>query len=276
MDELSDYSSPVIGFNAVDIIEKQFQLIDKSTSTELNPAKTDVYVQTNRKLSKETQTESFHNLAKNVDDGKLAAWFKKIYPYVDKELIKGYTPIINSFSNEAKLSKIKTQPYQKLSVPAAANSQGLAVWLSVHINNAPLLVVTTVAAHDDWCEHVDQYLKLFVPTRVKNGNFVTFSEEKTIPIKSCLKTICTNPFNKSIFVGSTYDGDIYIWRYEQIHHNQLNNRKSIEITEIFHSTLHHGCAVAIDWCNELTLLTAHSNSYVVQWILDKELTMETE
>ncbi|XP_065362290.1 uncharacterized protein LOC135955850 [Calliphora vicina] len=274
MDELSDYTSPVIEFNASHITERKFKLIDNSTATDPSPPKNDASVETHTKCSQETQTETYQTLAENVDERKLANWLQNIYPNVEKELIKGCTPALESQTNDLSVADIEIQPYQKLSLPAVTNSQGLAIWLSVYTNNAPVLVVTTVAPHDDWCEHVDQYLKLFVPKRIANGNFVTYNEIKSIPIKACLKSLCTNPFNKNIFVGSTFDGDIYVWQYEQQYQSRAKN--NIEIKEIYHTTLLYGYAVALDWSSENTLLTAHGNGYVVQWHLGKEITKEAE
>lgn len=276
MDELSDYTSPVIEFKASHTAEKPFKLIDSSTATEPLPPKKDAFVETHTRCSQETQTETYKTLAKNVDERKLANWLQKIYPSVEQEILKGCTPVIESYSNNLSSRNVEIQPYQKLSVPAITNSQGIAIWLSVYTNNAPVLVVTTVAPHDDWCEHVDQYLKLYVPKRVPNGNFVTYNETKSIPIKACLRSLCTNPFNKNIFAGSTFDGDFYVWQYEQQFYSHATNKNNVEITEVFHTTLVHGFAVAIDWCSEYTLLTAHTNGCVVQWHLDKEIIKEAE
>ncbi|XP_037806746.1 uncharacterized protein LOC119600516 [Lucilia sericata] len=276
MDELSDYTSPVVEFKASHSTDRQFKLIDSSTATDPLPPKIDASVETQTKCSQETQTETYQALAKSVDERKLANWLQKIYPNVEKELLKGCTPALESQTNDLSSHDIEIQPYQKISLPTLQNSQGLAIWLSVYTNNAPVLVVTTVAPHDDWCEHVDQYLKLFVPKRVPNANFVTYNEVKSIPIKSCLKSLCTNPFNKNIFAGSSFDGDIYIWRYEQHYQNHPNNRNNIDINEMYHTTLLYGFAVALDWISENTLLTAHSNGYVVQWHLGKEIIKEAE
>lgn len=277
MDELSDYTSPVVEFKALHTTNNQFKLIDSSTATDPLPPKIDASFETQTKCSQESQTESFQTLAKNVDEMKLAKWLQKIYPNVEKELLKGCTPALEPNTNDLSSSDIDIQPYQKLSLPVVTNSDGLATWLAVFTNNAPALVVTTIAPHDDWCEHVDQYIKLFVPKRIPSGNFVSYDEVKSIPIKSCLKSLCTNSFNKNIFAGSTFDGDIYVWQYEQHFHSHVENKRhNIEINEIYHTTLLHGYAVALDFSSENTLLTAHTNGYVVQWQLGKEMFKQAE
>ncbi|KAM7358616.1 uncharacterized protein ACRADG_003518 [Cochliomyia hominivorax] len=279
MNELSDYTSSVIEFKAAPLSKHQFKLIDTSTATDSTPPKIDASIETHTKCSQESQTETFQTLAKNIDENKLENWLQKIYPNLEKELLKGCTPSMESHRKDSSLSEVEIQPYQKLTVPAVRNSEALAIWLSVYTNNAPIVVVTTVAPHDDWCEHVDQYLKIFIPKRIPNGNFVTYNEVKSITIKACLKSLCTNPFNKNMFAGSTFDGDIYVWQYEQHFQSYANNnnRENIDIKEIYHTTLVHGYAVAIDWPSENILLTAHANGYVEQWHLStKEIFRKAE
>lgn len=269
MDELSDYTSPVIEFKTTYTTEKQSKLCDNSTATDPLPKKIDAAIETHQKCSQETETLACQTVAPNTDERKLAIWLQKIYPSVEKELLKGCTPVAETDTVHTSSPDFEIQPYQKLTLPTVDTSQGLAIWLSVYTNNAPILVLTTIAPHDDWCEHVDQYLKLFVPKRIPSGNFVTYNEMKSVPIKACLRSLCTNQFNKNIFAGSTLDGDIYIWKYVQ-------NFNNIEIKELFNATLKYGYAVAIDWSNEYTLLTAHANGYIVQWHLGKELMQEAE
>lgn len=276
MDELSDYTSEVLGFTACDSKEKQFKLVNSCTVTNTPLPKTSVSEQTLPKISQETQTVTYQNFGKNVDERKLANWLHKIYPIIEKELLQGTTPLMGSNAENNSLIDLNIQPYQKISIPPVVNSQGLAIWLMIYSHNAPALVVTTVAPHDDWCEHVGQYLKLFIPIRMPNGNFVTYKEVKSISIKACIKSLSTNSFNKNIFAGSTYDGDIYIWLCEQHFNSNSAKRSNIELSEIHHTTSIYGYAVAMDWSAENTLLTAHSNGYVVQWHLSKKIIKEAE
>ncbi|TMW46236.1 hypothetical protein DOY81_008684, partial [Sarcophaga bullata] len=276
MDELSDYTSMVIGFTACDKKEKKLKVVNSGTTTDPSLPKTSVSVQTLAKISQETQTEIYQGLIKNIDERKLGNWLRKIYPNIEKELLQGTTPLMGSNTEHNSLIYLEIQPYQKISIPAVVNSQGLAIWLMVHTHNAPALVVTTIASHDDWCEHVEQCLKLFIPIRMPNGSFVTYNEIKSIPLKACMKSLCTNSFNKNIFAGSTHDGDIYIWKYEQHYHSHSTKRSTIDISEMHHTTALYGFAVAMDWSSENTLLTAHTNGYVLQWNISKDIIKEAE
>lgn len=263
MEDLSEFTSPVIEFKATHSEEKQLKLVDRDTGTDPLPVKVDISTETNEICNKETQTVSNSITPTKVDERALAAWLRQIFPNVEKELLKGCTPYFNSHPNIANTADVDLEihPYQKLTVDTVENSQGIGVWLAVHTNNAPVLVVSTISPHDDdWCEHVDQYLILYIPKRQQNSNILTWSEMKRVYVKACVKTMSTNPFNKSMFAGSTMDGDIYIWNYEQ----KVN---SVEVAELHNDTLMHGYAVAMDWSSEQTLLTAHSNGLVVQWRL---------
>ena len=276
MDELSDYTSIAIGFTACNKKEKKLEIVNSGTSTDPLPPKTSISVQTQAKITQETQTETYQGLIKNVDERKLGDWLQKVYPNIEKELLQGTTPVMGPNAEHNSLTALEIQPYQKISIPTVVNSQGLAIWLMVHTHNAPALVVTAVASHDDWCEHVGQCLKLFIPIRMPNGNFVTYNEIKSIPLKACMKSLCTNSFNKNIFAGSTHDGDIYIWKYEQRYHSHSTKGNNIELSEMHHTTALYGFAVAMDWSAENTLLTAHTNGYVLQWHLSKDITKEAE
>ncbi|XP_061402859.1 uncharacterized protein LOC133338770 [Musca vetustissima] len=269
MDDLSEYSSPVIEFRATHDDEKQMKLMDKNTGTDPLPPKIDTSTETHPTFSKETQTYANKEFLKNIDERKLAIWLRQILPTVEKELLKGCTPDFNSNAT-AVVEFPEIQPYQRLQLETSENSQGIGIWLAVHTNNAPILVISTISPHDDdWCEHVDQYFLVYVPMRELTSNFIVWTEVKRVSVKACLRSLCTNSFNKCTFAGSTMDGDIYIWNCDQ-------KIKSVAITELFNATSIHGYALAMDWSSEQTLLTAHSNGYVVQWGLGTELISEAE
>ncbi|XP_075163772.1 uncharacterized protein LOC142236422 [Haematobia irritans] len=271
MEELSEHSSSVIEFKANHSEEKQLKLIHKNTATDPLPSKIDASSSTGETNNQETQTNVFTAgvIEAVVDERHLAIWLQRILPNVEKELLKGCTPDFSGGNAYKANNDPEILPYQRISLEALENSQGIAIWLSVQTNNAPVLLISTISPHDDdWCEHVDQKLYLFVPKREQNS-YVVWRETKRVPIKACLRSLCTNPFNKCMFAGSTMDGDIYLWRYEQ-------NIKSTEIIEMYHGSLLHGYAIAIDWTNEQTFLTAHDSGHVVQWRLGTELIKEAE
>ncbi|XP_073840240.1 uncharacterized protein [Musca autumnalis] len=269
MEDLSEYSSPVIEFKATYGEEKQLKLVDRNIGTDPLPSKIDSSTEINPAFNKETQTHINNEFVINVDERKLAIWLRQILPSVEKELLKGCTPNFDSNATST-VAFPEMQLYQKLQLEAAENAQGIGIWLAVHTNNAPILVISTISPHDDdWCEHVDQQFMVCVPTREKSSNFITWREIKRISVKACLRSLSTNPFNKCIFAGSTMDGDLYIWNCEQ-------NVKSVDIQELFNTTSTHGYAIAMDWTSEQTMLTAHSDGYVVQWRLGTELTFDAE
>ncbi|XP_011291764.1 uncharacterized protein LOC101888882 isoform X3 [Musca domestica] len=269
MEELSEYSSPVIEFRATHGEEKHMKQVDKNTGTDTLPSKIDTSTEINPTSSKATQTYSNKEFQKNIDERKLAIWLRQILPSVEKELLKGCTPDFDS-NAPAAVAIPEIQLYQKLQLDTTENSQGIGIWLAVHTNNAPILVISSVSPHDDdWCEHVDKHIFVYAPVREHGSNFITWREAKRISIKACLSSLCTNPFNKSIFAGSTMDGGIFIWNCHQ-------SVKSLDITELSNATALHGYANAMDWSSEQTLLTAHSSGTVVQWRLGADLTSEAE
>ncbi|KAI8041826.1 hypothetical protein M5D96_006095 [Drosophila gunungcola] len=275
MDVLSHYSSPVVEFPATQPLEKQFALVDNCTGTDPPPPSRDATTGTQEKVHVATQTEQRVVSSKEVeyDERALAKWLRQICPMVERELMNP-TPLMEEFAiSQCRLEEeLQVYTYQKLSMGAVENSQGLAIWLCVHTNNAPVLVATTVAPHDDWCEHVDQQLKLFVPQRMSNGSLVIYAEAKTLPLKSCLRSLCTNPFNKTMFAGSTMDGELFIWLYEQAR----GSDSSVEIKQLHSVSSSQGAAIALDWPREQLLLACYANGSVRQWDLSRQMTLDWE
>lgn len=265
MDELSDYSSEVIEFKPMLPPERTYKFVDNSTGMTVPSCET-IGTGTAAKENAEIQTEIFQTT--KCDDNKLAQWLRKILPAVEMQLAQGITPLMENnnvgYSGEDTLN---IQVYQKLTVDAIQNSQGLAIWLSVY-NSAPILLISTVAPHDEWCEHIDQSMRLFMPKRM-NG-FVVFNEVKKIPLKACLKTLTTNTFNKDIFAGSTLDGDIYIWKYEH------KSAEISDVVELFCCSTTHAMPVALDWASETHLISCHSDGWIVRWKIDNQMVKEYE
>ncbi|KAL9905606.1 uncharacterized protein ACN2A1_005374 isoform 1-T1 [Glossina fuscipes fuscipes] len=269
MIELSDYTSPTIEFKSRYSSEKQCKLVDNTTETNALPRTADAHSNPIRKCHQATQTEFIEMFVKVVDEQKLAKWLKKIYPLVERELLDGCTPQLNRFAISTDLGKAyDIEPYQKISVQSNVNSLGVATWLAVHIDNVPVLVLGTQATHNGWCQHIDQCLKIYAPQRVPDGNFITFNEVKSVPVKACVYTLCTNSFNKTVFAGSTFGGDIYIWQFEQEYRGR---RAEANVKELFKTTTSSGYIVAIDWSGESTLLTAQTNGSVIIWQISDEL-----
>ncbi|EDV97416.1 uncharacterized protein LOC6556629 [Drosophila grimshawi] len=275
MDVLSHYSSPVIEFPASQPLEKQNALVDNCTGTDPPPPSADVATETQEKQNAATQTEQFcSSQSAKYDERALAKWLRQICPQVEQELSQP-TPLLDEqeTSQCALQEQLQVHTYQNLSMASIENSQGLAIWLSVHTNNAPVLVATTVAPHDDWCEHMEQQLKLFVPQRMSHGSFVAYTEAKALPLKSCLRSLCTNEFNKNIFAGATMDGELFVWLYEQA---RGGIDSSVEIKQLHSVSSTQGAAVALDWVTEQRLLACYANGTVLQWMVTKQMTLDWE
>ncbi|EDX15736.1 uncharacterized protein LOC6739653 [Drosophila simulans] len=275
MDVLSHYSSPLVEFPATQPLEKQHALVDNCTGTDPPPPSKDAATGTQMKLHVATQTEQRVVSSRDVecDERALAKWMRQICPMVERELMNP-TPLMEDLTmSQCRLEEeLQVYTYQKLTMGGADNSQGLAIWLCVHTNNAPVLVATTVAPHDDWCEHVDQQLKLFVPQRMSVGNLVIYTEAKTLPLKSCLRSLCTNPYNKTMFAGSTMDGELFVWLYEQAR----GSDSSVDIKQLYTVSSAQGAAVALDWPREHLLLACYANGSVRQWDLSRQMVLDWE
>ncbi|XP_067644436.1 uncharacterized protein [Eurosta solidaginis] len=284
MEDLSDYSSEVVDFLPTQQLEKHNKVVEACVSTDPEPKRDDKSVETALSSHMSTQTEFSTSMDCVVDERKLADWLRKICPAVEEQLLKGPTPLNDTNDNVGAVilaEQSNIQIYQKLSMGAVENSQGIAAWLSVHTNNAPILVASSKAPHDDWCDHMQQFLKLFVPKRMPTGNLVIFKEVKSLPLKSCLSSLSTNGFNKSIFAGSTMDGDIHIWLCRsgsRIDDGQLNVNmtNSHEIEELSCTTSPQGFAVALGWLSENRLLSFYANGVIICWAVGKQLILEND
>lgn len=89
-------------------------------------------------------------------------------------------------------------------------TQGSAAWLSLSIQNAPILAIAASPSHMAWCDHSKAVVTIFIPIRNNLNNDVIYKDHKTLPVKSCIQTLCTNPFNKDMFAGGTYSGSVLL------------------------------------------------------------------
>uniref|UniRef100_A0A0K8U8C4 Uncharacterized protein n=1 Tax=Bactrocera latifrons TaxID=174628 RepID=A0A0K8U8C4_BACLA len=286
MDELSEYSSEILEFMPTQQMGKICKMVGACVSTDFEASSQDKSVEATLRLHTSTQTEPSTSLQSYVDEQRLAMWLRKIYPAVEAQLLKGITPLNNicetvDHAFTSSTEKLNTQIYQKITVGGIENSQGIAAWLSVHTNNAPMLVVSTRSPHDSWCDHLQQTLKLLVPNRMQTANLVVYTVVKSLPLKACLGCLSTNTYNKSIFAGSTMDGDIHIWGC--LSSNRVGDNKSSitlantnEIDELCCSASPHACAVALCWSSENRLLSFHSNGFIISWVVGKELILEND
>lgn len=61
------------------------------------------------------------------DDHKLAAWLRKIYPIVDKELLKCLTPVeFDEFECDATFDQLNVTPHQVVSTKTSKDHSNVA------------------------------------------------------------------------------------------------------------------------------------------------------
>lgn len=275
-------------------------------SANIMPKMIDISVGTTSCCTSQTQTELSRNFAKSYDGELLKKSLLKLEGIMEKELNRDAVPILASYwkfynlskdnvmvlqdqlyrddkysmdwdseSNSRIMPEIKIyqeiqlntkQQASSLSITNESDYHGLATWLAVHCNNAPVLVVaSTLHHHENWCEHVDlSTLHIYVPVRLtKNTSIIMYEDCKTVPLKACLCTLNTNPYNRTIFAGACLDGSIFVWQF--ISNVGRNDDSAIQIKELYHLNPSHDLTMTLDWSEENILMTAHNNGHVLQW-----------
>uniref|UniRef100_A0A182Q9E1 WD repeat-containing protein 55 homolog n=1 Tax=Anopheles farauti TaxID=69004 RepID=A0A182Q9E1_9DIPT len=109
------------------------------------------------------------------------------------------------------------------------------------------------------------------PKRDRHVGSVQWVELSSNPVKACIASLETNPYNRDMFAGGTVSGDVYIWHYEL---NLKNERNSF--AELHSETTDCGKVVDMAWTrynvmskSDYALLTAHSEGTVIQWRVGK-------
>uniref|UniRef100_A0A182SZG2 Uncharacterized protein n=1 Tax=Anopheles maculatus TaxID=74869 RepID=A0A182SZG2_9DIPT len=109
--------------------------------------------------------------------------------------------------------------------------------------------------------------------RDRYGGSVQWVELSSNPVKACIESLETNPFNRDMFAGGTVSGDVYIWHYEM---NLKNERNSF--AELHSETTDCGKVVDMAWTrysvmskSDYALLTAHSEGAVILWRVGKTI-----
>uniref|UniRef100_A0A336K330 CSON015434 protein n=1 Tax=Culicoides sonorensis TaxID=179676 RepID=A0A336K330_CULSO len=219
-----------------------------------------------------TQTDKITGLKQlsPEEELKLNIWLKKILPRVEEELNHGVTYIAVSDIKTPLLNIVKHQTLKSDNLVLnneqdnshIEHSLGSCCWLSVTTQNAPTLATCVSAAvHKDWCNHSNAQISIWVPNR-HDPLKIIWNLVKSIPVKTCVKCLIVNPFNRDIFAGGSVTGDLYIWNY------QYNNPDIVQ--EIFFGSSQCGSIVDMDWIktvsmsNDSALLTCHEG-FVVLW-----------
>ncbi|XP_065079553.1 uncharacterized protein LOC135702447 [Ochlerotatus camptorhynchus] len=214
------------------------------------------------------------------DDAKLSNWLRKVYPMVEQELSAGVTECYDDNDNLCDtterliIRKHQELMLKKLNPDMEGNQKlnmGAAAWLSIATRDAPLLVLACSSYHEAWCEHTYSSVTVFTPRRDSYGS-VQWIELCTNPVKACIETLETNPFNKDMFAGGTVSGDVYIWHYELNLKHEQNS-----FSELFSETTDYGKVVDMAWIkpNPLTkdfgLLSGHNDGIVILWKIGKHI-----
>uniref|UniRef100_A0A182MPS3 WD repeat-containing protein 55 homolog n=1 Tax=Anopheles culicifacies TaxID=139723 RepID=A0A182MPS3_9DIPT len=236
-----------------------------------------------------TQTVSAPRSKKfaTYDDSKLVSFIRKVQPIVEEELSYGMTPIFDCNDNLYEPSeRYRVCRHQEITlrnlIPdhttddrngSTAFHVGAAAWLSILTRDAPLLVVACSPSHEAWCDHFTSIITVFCPKRDRYGGSVQWVELSSNPVKACIESLETNPFNRDMFAGGTVSGDVYIWHYEM---NLRNERNSF--AELHSETTDCGKVVDMAWTrysvmskSDYALLTAHSEGTVIQWRVGKTI-----
>uniref|UniRef100_A0A182R5X4 WD repeat-containing protein 55 homolog n=1 Tax=Anopheles funestus TaxID=62324 RepID=A0A182R5X4_ANOFN len=252
------------------------------------PTCTDVATEPKERKETATQTISAPRSKKfaTYDDSKLVSFIRKVRPIVEEELSYGMTPMFDCNDNLYETSeRYRVCRHQELTlrslIPGHNTEKndgnvfhvGAAAWLSILTRDAPLLVVACSPSHEAWCDHFSSIVTVFCPKRDRYGGSVQWVELSSNPVKACIESLETNPYNRDMFAGGTVSGDVYIWHYEM---NLKNERNSF--AELHSETTDCGKVVDMAWTrynvmskSDYALLTAHSEGTVIQWRVGKTI-----
>ncbi|XP_058818786.1 uncharacterized protein LOC131681770 isoform X2 [Topomyia yanbarensis] len=280
-DRFTLVSNGIVEFESTWRTGETAALTDSSTGTDPPAPKHDAETVVIEQKNIATQTEPPTQHSASCDDTKLSNWLQKVYPLVEEELSYGITEVydVNDNFGETEIEKPVIRKHQQLTLKKLHMeldwghrfSTGSATWLSVLTRDAPLLVVSCRPQHEAWCEHTFASITVFTPKR-DSYNSVQWVELCSNPVKACVETLVTNPFNKDMFAGGTVSGDVYIWLHElNIKHEQNS------LTEIFSETTDYGKVVDMAWIKpypvseDCGLLSCHNDGIVILWKVGKHI-----
>ncbi|XP_053670531.1 uncharacterized protein LOC128720857 [Anopheles nili] len=283
-------SNAVVGFESSRSDDSTEQRATKDVGLDPRPPSTRNDATTEPKERKETATQTISaprsKKFATYDDSKLVSFIRKIQPVLEEELAYGITPIFDYNDNMFESSeRYQVSRHQELTLKSLHVDQtgerndskpfsvGAATWLSILTRDAPLLVLACSPNHEAWCEHFSSVVTVFSPKRYSFGNSVQWVELCSNPVKACIESLETNPYNRDMFAGGTVSGDVYIWHYEM---NLKNERNSF--AELHSETTDCGKVVDMAWArynvmskSDYALLTAHSEGTVILWRIGKTI-----
>lgn len=265
MEEFSDYSSEVIGFNSTFQAEKSQGTSSACVGTDPLPPNVESSSQTTEKVSVDTQTKTEQLIFAKTDEVKLANWLKRILPQVEEELLQGLTPNPESsnIGDTGDNDILNVTVGQQIAFLGDNCSQGHALWLSLYSSDAPVLVLTASGHHENWCRHLNQWMKIFVPRRESGKDSLIFTEVKQLSLNACIQEISRNPFNKDMFAGVTVSGDLYIWLFK-------NDVKNVDVLEIANQSIQE-TPNSLDWLDETHLVGCLDHGQIIIWKVGQKM-----
>lgn len=150
-------------------------------------------------------------------DRKLAAWLKKILPFVEKELKEGPTQVHESDTRASNSHLLSIGNYQEIDLKNFANDKEIkviATWLSVVMQNNPVLAIAC-STKSPINEQKNAFLMIYEPQRSKVDGKIYWQEIASIPVKESIDFLITNPENRDMFAGASISGDLYVWNFNK-------------------------------------------------------------
>ncbi|XP_058451956.1 uncharacterized protein LOC131430770 [Malaya genurostris] len=280
-DRFTLISNEVVEFKSTWRTDETVTLTDSSIGTDPPPPKHDAETIVVEQKHIGTQTDEPSQEIASCDDAKLSHWLRKVYPLVEEELSYGITEVYDENENLSEIGPERPiiRKHQQLTLQKFLTDQnnttkfntGSATWLSIRTRDAPLLVVSCSQQHEAWCEHTYASVTVFTPKR-DSFDSVQWVELCSNPVKACIETLVTNPFNKDVLAGGTVSGDVYIWQYEQNLKNEQNS-----FAELFSETTDYGKVVDMAWMkpyplsDDFGLLSCHTDGIVILWKVGKHI-----
>lgn len=194
-------------------------------------------------------------------------------PAVERELKEGPTQVCESSKIPRNDSWAQVSEYQQLDVKqffaeATEDNEeliiGVATWLSVSIQNNPVLVISCYMK-SSLNEPKTSHLIVYEPQRSKADGNVYWQEVSNLPIKEPIDFIVTKADNRDIFAGASASG-LYIWNYIKVSASSSEPR----LIEIF-SKASEDSIVGITFLNDDVLVCcANDGNLIAYKIINKQ------
>lgn len=208
-------------------------------------------------------------------DKKLAAWFRKIMPALEKELEAGPTPVFDNSSRSTE-KKLRVEEYQDIDLKRFFShiknlkddelNKGAAAWLSVSTQDSPVLALSCSAKDGD--QNIS-FVAVFEPRRSKVDAKIYWHELVSVPVKEPIEILVTNSQNRDMFAGASAAGDLYIWNY----YNLPSLENESRVAEWF-SKVSEDSIVALTFLSNNRLLCCHSDGKVIVYkVINKQSTI---